>query len=207
MKQIPVFLLLFISFTASAVEVAPRISDREIIESLADIKAELKAGQQLMNQRFELMNQRFEQVDQRFEQVDRRFEQVNQRFEQVDQRFEQVDQRFEQMQAAMNHRFEQVDYRFEQFGQQFNNMNNTMLAFFATVVTLIATLFGYIIWDRRTALKPLEERFNALEKDLIYDLQLRDEGGSLLTRLLHAMRGLAQEDPKVAQMLKTFSLL
>ena len=172
MKQALIFLLLLISFTASAVEVAPRISDREIIEALADIKAELKINAQ-----------RFEQMQ------------------------ATMDQRFEQMQTAMNQRFEQVDQRFEQSNQQFNTMHNTMLTLFATVGALIVALFGYIVWDRRTALKPLEERFNALEKDLVYDLQLRDDGGSLLTRLLHAMRGLAQEDPKVAHVLKTFSLL
>jgi hypothetical protein len=65
------------------VEQAPRISDREIIEALA----ELKAGQQALHQRFE-------QVDKRFEQVDKRFEELrgdmNARFEQVDKRLDQM---------------------------------------------------------------------------------------------------------------------
>ena len=84
MKQALIFLLLLISFTASAVEVAPRISDREIIEALADIKAELKINAQRFEQMQATMNQRFEQVDQRFEQMqtamDQRFEQSNQQF-------------------------------------------------------------------------------------------------------------------------------
>ena len=47
------------------VERAPRISDREIIESLA----ELKAGQKLMDQRFEQMDQRFEGIEQRLDRM------------------------------------------------------------------------------------------------------------------------------------------
>ena len=49
---------------AYAYETAPRISDREIIESLV----ELKQGQKNMNQRFEDMNQRFENMNQSFNQ-------------------------------------------------------------------------------------------------------------------------------------------
>jgi hypothetical protein len=81
-----IFLLCLYPVTSPAVEVAPRITDREIIESLADIRGdlqELRTGQEAlagkMDQRFEnmqqvmgqrlesmqlLMNQRFESVDQ-----------------------------------------------------------------------------------------------------------------------------------------------
>ncbi|MDL1967427.1 MAG: hypothetical protein LWW97_02475 [Deltaproteobacteria bacterium] len=57
-----------------AYETALRISDREIIESLV----ELKQGQKNMNQRFEDMNQRFEDMNQRFEDINQSF---NHRFE------------------------------------------------------------------------------------------------------------------------------
>jgi len=46
-----------------AVEVAPRITDREIIESLAAIRGDIKR----LDQRFEAVDQRFDAVDQRFE--------------------------------------------------------------------------------------------------------------------------------------------
>ena len=65
------------------VEHAPRVSDREIIEALT----ELKAGQEALNQRFEQVDRRFEELrvdmNARFEQVDKRFEQVNARFGQM----------------------------------------------------------------------------------------------------------------------------
>ena len=68
-----IIVVFFILFSAAnslfAVEVAPRITDREIIES----HAEIKAGQKALK---EFMVIRFEQVDKRFEQVDKRFEQM-----------------------------------------------------------------------------------------------------------------------------------
>ncbi|HIL16421.1 MAG TPA: hypothetical protein EYG15_10040 [Deltaproteobacteria bacterium] len=55
-----------------AIETAPRLSDREIIESLAEIKVEFK----VIHERFEAVEQRmdaeFKRMDQRFERIDRR---------------------------------------------------------------------------------------------------------------------------------------
>ena len=52
---------------AYAYETAPRISDREIIESLVELKQGQKNMHQSFNQRFEDMNQRFEDMNQRFD--------------------------------------------------------------------------------------------------------------------------------------------
>jgi len=69
--------------TGRAVEVAPRITDREIIESLAAIRGDIKR----LDQRFEAMetqiNQRFEAVNQRFDAVDQRFEGINQQISEL----------------------------------------------------------------------------------------------------------------------------
>ena len=56
--------------TSRAVVTAPRISDREIIEKLA----ELKAGQEGMNKRFDDMNKRFDDMNKRFDDMNRRFD-------------------------------------------------------------------------------------------------------------------------------------
>ena len=53
-----------------AVETAPRITDREIIESLA----ELKQGQVNLNRRMDDFNRRFESIDNRFESIENRFD-------------------------------------------------------------------------------------------------------------------------------------
>jgi len=138
-----IILLLMLTQLSYAVDVAPRISDREIIESLI----ELKAGQKAINQRFESLEKS------------------------IDQRFDFI--------------------------------SNLMLVMLAGIFGLI----GFIIWDRKTALKPLEKRLEAFERDVQHDLELRHENGSLLTRLVKSLQELAKQDEKVAVILRKFSLL
>ncbi|WP_300088893.1 hypothetical protein [uncultured Nitrosomonas sp.] len=82
MKSFVFFMSIMLALPAFAVEVAPRISDREIIESLAELKAGQKALEEKMDLRFTAVDQRFtamqEQMDQRFEAVDRRLDFVQQ---------------------------------------------------------------------------------------------------------------------------------
>jgi len=82
MKSFVFFMSITLALPAFAVEVAPRISDREIIESLAELKAGQKALEEKMDLRFTAVDQRFtamqEQMDQRFEAVDRRLDFVQQ---------------------------------------------------------------------------------------------------------------------------------
>ncbi len=154
-------ILIFSWVECPAVETAERISDREIIESLAT----LKEGQRNINQRF---------VD-------------------VNQRFEDMNQRFEDLREDMNQRFE--------------GLQNTILVLFGAIITLIVALFGYIAWERRTTLKPLQERLDNLEIDLRRDLDIQHEEGSRITRLVKALRELAKTDKKVAEVLRSFSLM
>ena len=133
----------FLFSTAFAVEVAPRITDREIVEGLT----ELKAGQKYLNQRIDDTNQRI------------------------------------------------------------SDLYDITLTMFAILAALITGLFGYIIWDRRTMMKPVQERLERLEKDIERDLELRNEHGSIPARLLNVLRELAKTDPKLAAVLRSFSLL
>ncbi len=173
--------IIFSTATAFAIETAPRISDREIIEGLAD----LKATQNVILQRLDLNDKRFDQVDKRFEQIDKRFEQIDKRFEQVDKRFEQVDRRFEL-----------VDKRFDE-------MNATNRMFFGFVMSTLLALFGYIVWDRRTLMKPLEERIFSLEREL----DVGGTEGTKVSRLVKTLRELSKKDDEVARVLKQFHLL
>jgi hypothetical protein len=84
---------------ANAVEIVPRISDREIVESLA----ELKAGQKALEAR-------------------------------IEQRFEAIHQQLDKIWALM-----------------------------LVMIAGIFGLIGYIVWDRKTALRPVEQRIMALD--------------------------------------------
>ena len=58
------------------VEVAPRITDREIVERLTRLEEGQKAILREMDKRFESMDRRFESMDKRFESMDKRFDQL-----------------------------------------------------------------------------------------------------------------------------------
>ncbi len=103
-----------------AIETAPRLSDREIIESLAEIKAE-----------FKVIHERFEAVEQR-----------------MDAEFKRMDQRFERMDRRMA----------EGFSEQ---MNVTLMLFGSSPPSSPT-----IAWDRRTAVKPLEQKLDAVEEKI-----------------------------------------
>ena len=49
--------------TGSAIETAPNISDREIIENLTAIRGDIKRIEQVMDQRFTAVDQRFTAID------------------------------------------------------------------------------------------------------------------------------------------------
>jgi len=61
----------------SAVEVAPRVTDREIIESLAGIKAKLATHDQRFDAMEVTVNQRFDAVSQRFDDMNKRIDDLS----------------------------------------------------------------------------------------------------------------------------------
>ncbi len=152
-----VLLTVTLPCSVAAVETAERISDREIIESLTEIKGQLKV---------------------------------------IDQRFNAVDQRFETMQRTM-------DERFTALNDNFDRIWSLMLVVIAGIFGLI----GFIIWDRYSILRPLERRMHSLEEDLERDLELKAPEGSRVTRLIHALRDLAKEDPKVEAVMRNYWIL
>ena len=188
-----VLLTVALPCSVNAVDTAERISDREIIESLAEIKAQ-----------FKVIDGRFDAIDQRFDAVDQRFDAVDQRFETMQHT---MDERFETMQRTMDERFETMqrtmDERFTTLNDNFDRIWSLMLVVIAGIFGLI----GFIIWDRYSTLRPLERRMRSLEEDLERDLELKAPEGSRLTRLIHALRDLAKEDPKVEAVMRSYWIL
>nr|VFJ66094.1 MAG: hypothetical protein BECKFW1821B_GA0114236_11126 [Candidatus Kentron sp. FW] len=197
-----------------AVEVAPRISDREIIESLSELKEGQKALRAEMAVRFAAIEQRFEErskaVDGRFDAMEKTFDE---RFEAVDQRFESMEKRFDQRFEAVDQRFEAIDQRFEAIDRRFESIERMLgwiLNLLSVLIIGIIGLVGFIIWDRKTVLSPLEKRLTTLEmqeEKLQHDLEPRHEEGSRLARLVQALRERAKTDQELATALRSHSLL
>nr|VFK23932.1 MAG: hypothetical protein BECKMB1821G_GA0114241_100660 [Candidatus Kentron sp. MB]VFK26812.1 MAG: hypothetical protein BECKMB1821I_GA0114274_1001132 [Candidatus Kentron sp. MB]VFK74639.1 MAG: hypothetical protein BECKMB1821H_GA0114242_100758 [Candidatus Kentron sp. MB] len=170
---------------ALAVEVAPRISDREIIERLT----RLEEGQQSMRreiaQRFSSMEQRFLSMEQRMETMQK---QTEHRMETMQK---QTEQRMEAMQKQAEQRFLSVEKRMDA-------QWNLTLALIMAIIGLV----GFVIWDRKTALKPLERRFERIADELECDLGVASPEGSRLTRLIAALREIALDDPQLSERIR-----
>ena len=242
-----VFICLLMPISAHAVDIAPRITDREIIEGLTDLKGRSEHLEIKMDERFDAVNQRFDGVNKRFESLestmDKRFDAVSQRFESlestmdkrfeaVNQRFNGVNERFESLESTMDKRFDAVnqrfesleftmDKRFEAVNQRFESLEFTMDKRFEAIemqfgriwglmLVIIAGIFGligFIVWDRRTVLKPVEQRLMRMESYLEHDLKIKHEDGSRMTRLIKVLREMAREDERLAAVLRSFSLM
>ena len=139
------------------------------------------------------IDERLNQVDKRFEQVDKRIDELrqdmNKRFEQVDKRFEQVDKRFEQ-----------VDKRFDQVNKRFESLQNLMMAIVGAFAAIVAVTIGFAIWDRRTMVRPFEDKVKKIENDIVSDRKR-------LESLFEVLRNYAEKHPDLADILKQFSIL
>ena len=123
------------------------------------------------------------------EQTDKRFEELR---ADMNARFEQMDKRFEEFRADVNARFEQVDRRFDQ-------LYTFLWIITGIFATLTAVVIGFALWDRRTTIRRAREEA-VVEVERVY-------GVSRLRELLKALRELAKEDARLAEVLRSFGLL
>ena len=142
-KTVGFLLLLLLVFTSivGAVETAPRISDREIIDALHQLDkrvALLESGQA------------------------------------------KIESSLAQLRGEVSTlRSDLMNLMFWGFGVLFSGW---------------FILIGFILWDRRSTLKPI--------RDELKDLEVRK-----VDQMLQALQKLAQDDPKLAEILRSFSLL
>ena len=189
-----IFVLHLFSTTTYAIKVAPRITDREIVEKLT----RLEAGQAALNQRISDINN---QLNQRIDDLDKK---LNQRIDDLDKK---LSQRINDLDKKLNQRIDDVNRRIDDLTNTVNNLFVLTITLSGIMATMIAGLFGYIIWDRRTMMKPIQEKVEQLEKDFNRELDLHHDHGSLPVRLIKALRELAKTDEKLATVLRSFSLL
>ncbi|MCS6957895.1 MAG: hypothetical protein RMK75_05495 [Aquificaceae bacterium] len=109
--------------------------------------------------------------------------------EQVDKRFEQVDKRFEQ-----------VDKRFEQLERRIDDLVNFLWILSGIFVSITGVTIGFALWDRRTMVRPFEEKVKRIEEEFTRDRE-KVQG------LLEALRNIAERDKEVANILKKMNLM
>ncbi len=114
------------------------------------------------------------------------------------QGFELVTERFKSIEKSMDERFKSVDKRFESMNEPLSFIQALMLVVIASIFGLV----GFIVYDRKTAFRPIERKLERLESELNHDLEPQSPEGSRLTRLIHAMRDRAKTDSEFAEILK-----
>jgi len=200
--------LICASSLAAAVDVAPRISDREIIEGLS----ELKQGNRDINKRIDDVNKRIDDLTQS---VNKRFDDLTQS---VNKRFDDVNGRIDDLKDNINLRFDDMNQRFVSIDQRFismeqridgmqNGLQNLIIALFSSVMALIIMLIGYMVWDRKTAQQPMRARLTALEKQVSQQLNPNDTAHSIVARLLAVQRRMARNDSDLADAMRAETLL
>ena len=97
--------------------------------------------------------------------------------------------KIESLRNEMNTRFEAVDSKFNAIESKIE----TLYWGFGILIALMLFLFGYIVWDRRTALNPVQNK--------TMDLETR------LARLEFITKQQAKKDPAFAEILKHAGLL
>ncbi|MBF0428353.1 MAG: hypothetical protein HQL94_05475 [Magnetococcales bacterium] len=205
-KYIQSILILFIlyhsAFPAFALEVAPRLTDREIIESLTELKQGQKNLEKHMDDMQQNLSKRIEEVNLS---LNKRIDEVNLNLnKRIDEMYQNLDKRIDEGNQNLNKRLDELRM---DFNKRMDNNHQTMLAMFGTLITLIVTLFGYIAWDRRTMIKPLQEKLNTIENQQIQLTQDTKNAKDHLHSLLEALRALAREDEKLASVMRSFALL
>jgi len=79
----------------------------------------------------------------------------------------------------------------------------TVMTLFGILISLILGLFGFVIWDRRTFMRPIERKIIILEQEII---NIKEDQNKM-QQIIDAFRELSKTDEKVAYLLKQFNLL
>ena len=110
---------------------------------------------------------------------------------------ESVDSRFEMMDKMIDERFESMD---KSIDKRFESMDAKIDLLAAIFTTLVVSVIGFAIWDRRTMIRPFETKVKAIEGE-IGEMRGQQQG------LIEALQILGRQDKQVAEVLKRFHLM
>ncbi len=111
-----------------------------------------------------------------------------------------VDTRFEEMNKRMDARFEEMNKRIDEVNRKIDMLFNFLWIITGIFTTITVATIGFAIWDRRTTLKPFEDRIKDLDKRL-------EKGEDMDKKFLDALRTLAQRDKELTELLKKYNML
>jgi len=105
-------------------------------------------------------------------------------------------------------RFEQIDKRFEQIDKRFDQFMNFIWILATIFIGITGVTISLAIWDRRTMIRPFEDKVMAIEKRIdSNEKAIKELDESKLSNLIAALRELAAVDTRLAGVLKRFNLM
>ncbi len=122
-------------------------------------------------------------------------QQVNFTLEDRD-RIMRTEEQVQSLRNEMNAKFESLDAKFEAIDTKFEAVDSkieTLYWGFGILITLMLFLFGFIIWDRRTSINPVQNKPLSLEERI--------------SRIEFVLREQAKNDPELAEILKKVGML
>ncbi len=101
--------------------------------------------------------------------------------------------RLEEGQKGLQSQINGLQSQINGLQSQINSLQNLIVGGFGVIIVGIFGLFGFVIWDRRSAISPLARKAKELEER--EDLTIR------------VLRDYAQKETKLADIMKSFGLM
>ncbi|MCX7729218.1 MAG: hypothetical protein N2203_07090 [Bacteroidia bacterium] len=115
----------------------------------------------------------------------------------------QTNDRFDQMQTQINSIQNQINSLQNQINSrqnQINSLQNFLYLLAGMMITSVISIVGFILWDRRTFLKPFQHKTESIEEEFLNHKEEQK-------KLLNALRELAKTNNDIKTVLKQFHLL
>ncbi len=100
----------------------------------------------------------------------------------------------------LNKRIEDTNKRIEDTNKRIDDLMNFLWMLAGIFSAITAVTIGFALWDRRTMVRPFEDKVKFMEKDIL-------ENKEKVQKLIETLRELAKEDEKVARLLKHMNLM
>ena len=178
------------SSSASAADAAPAASDENRL-----IRLETKV---------DAINDRLAGIEKH---MDQRMDGIEKRMDRLEQRMDRFEQSFRADIARLEGSFRADIVGLEgslrtDMNSQFERLNNLLIGLCSIFGLLVVALFGFVLWDRRSMLRPLESDMRRLEGDIA-----TKGSKSVLDATVNALRTWAQENQQLAAVLKRLNLM
>jgi len=126
-------------------------------------------------------------------------EQDRQMLQSLDKRLAVLEATLKEFKESVDKRFEQVDKRFEDVHKRLDLITRFMEILTAVFTAIAVATIGFAIWDRRTALKPVEQKIVEFSK-------VTEEEGKEIESLRKEVTRLAQEHEELKARLSRANL-